>query len=785
MFDKHTLKVLEFPKIISLIEGRCLTPYGKNNVMHIAPLSDPDEIKKKWTEISQLRDIYKFGRAFPLYNLENCREELKKSKIEGSFLDPEEILQILNLIEVSIDLHDYDPEKRVNFPDIAVYLEKIRAFSELKKEIRRAIDDDGAIKDNASSALKQIRNDLRSYKQKIITKLTGMQTAQPSQAGWQDDIVTMRNGRYVISVPSNRYQSKMGILHDRSQTGATLYVEPTETVELNNRLNMLTQEERFEMDRILRALTAEIATRAEALLENTRLIGILDCLYACAQFSSKTNGNAPVLGEEASFNFINVKHPLLLIQTEDHESVIPCSISLDNSRQAILVTGPNTGGKTIVLKNVGLALIMAQSGLHISADEKSTVGLFKNVMADIGDEQSIELSLSTFSSHMQNIIRGIKQASPQTLILFDEIGAGTDPKEGSALAESIILYAIEKGARIIATTHYSQLKTLAMEHPELENASLEFDKKTLTPTYVVRIGIPGSSYAVEIAQRLGLPESICDRASTLVGTGEKSLSNLISSLEVELAIIKKDRAELTERLKKAEEFEKYYKERSEKLARDIEEEKIKGLSDTEEFLNETRREIEQMVAEIRETQADKEILKKFHKTTKDRQQKIKNKQAKLEKKPVDPGRFEKGDRVEILSLQQKGEIEELVGNNRAKIKIGNVLTTVEIRNLRKIGDQIGTNEITRKSYLSMETDIHPEIHLRGMTGEEALEALDKYLDKAALSGLHQVYVVHGKGTGALRKILTEYLRKHPDVDSLRLGNWNEGGSGVTIVKLKA
>ncbi len=784
MFDKHTLKVLEFPKIISLIEGRCLTPFGKNNVVRIAPLSDPDEIQKKWVEISQMRDIIKFGRAFPLYNLENCREELKKSNVEGGFLDPEEILLILALIEVSIDIHDYDQEKRVNFPDITYYLEKIRAFPELRKEIRRAIDDDGTIKDNASSTLKQIRNDLRTNKQKIIAKLNGMQTAQPSQAGWQDDIVTMRNGRYVISVPSNRYQSKMGILHDRSQTGATLFIEPAETVDLNNKLNILSQDERFEMDRILRAITAEIATRSEALLENTRLIGKLDALYACGQFSIKTDGCAPSIGEKSSFNLIDVKHPLLLIQTEDHDSVIPCSLSLDNSRQVILVTGPNTGGKTIALKNVGLAIIMAQSGLHVSADEKSTVGLFKNVMADIGDEQSIELSLSTFSSHMKNIIRSVRQASPDTLILFDEIGAGTDPKEGSALAESILLYAIEKGARIIATTHYSQLKTLAMEHPELENASLEFDKKTLTPTYAVRIGIPGSSYAVEIARRLGLPKSICENASSLLGSGERSLSSLISSLETELAIIKKDRAELTDRLKKAEELEKYYKERSEKLSKDIEEEKIKGLSETESFLNETRREIEQMVADIRESQANKDSLKKFHKTTKDKQQTIKKRQTKLKKKPVDPGRFEVGDRVEILSLQQRGVIEDLVGNNRAKIKIGNILTTVEIRNLRKTDQQSQKSTQHQKSYQSMETDISPEIHLRGMTGDEALEALDKYLDKASISGLNQVYVVHGKGTGVLRKILTEYLQKNAAVDSIRLGDWNEGGSGVTIVKLK-
>lgn len=784
MFDSHTLEVLEFPKILELISGRCMTPFGRAVVEEIGPLSDTDEIERCGTEISQMKDIIIFGQAFPLYRLEDCRELLRTSQTEGVFIDPEEMLKVLELVEVSMDIHDYDVERREHFPTIAVYLEKVRAFPELKKEIRRSIDEDGHIRDSASSKLKQARIDLANSRRRIMARLQNMQADQPKQAGYQDDVVTMRNGRYVITVPSHRYKSSLGILHDRSQTGATLYIEPQETVELNNRINMLMQEERLEMDRILRAITAEIATRSEALLENTRLIGSLDAIHACAEFSKRTEGNRATGADRASFNLIEVRHPLLLMQAGKAEDVVQNSLELNETRQAILVTGPNTGGKTIVLKTVGLAVVMAQSGLHISADEKSSVGLFTNVLADIGDEQSIELSLSTFSSHMVNLIRGVKQASEDTLLLFDEIGAGTDPREGAALAEAIILHAIDHGARLLVSTHYSQLKTLAMDHPELENASLEFDRKTLAPTYRLRLGIPGSSYAVEIARRLGLPDELCGVAFDLVGSSEKSLTNLIASLEGELAIVRKDRADLTERLARATELEQYYKVRSENLKNDIEQEKKQALQETEQFLDQTRREIEALVAEIRHSQADQSKVKEFHHQVKSRQKRARDLRNKMRPAPSAPDRFDVGNRVEILSLSQKGEIDELIGKNKARVKVGNVLTTVDIRNLRKLNQPAGPAPQPTSARVSVDSDLSPEIHLLGMTGDEAKEAMDKFLDQASLAGLSQVYVVHGKGTGALRRILTAYLKGRREVDSIRLGNWNEGGSGVTIVKLK-
>ncbi len=785
MIDPHTLNVLEYPKIISLIAGKCLTPYGRHEVEQIQPLFDAGVIGRRLDEVSQLKDIINFGEAFPLYRLDDCREFIEKSQVEGVFLEPDEIAAISELVGVSIQINQYDREGRAKFPDVAEYISQVRAFPELKKEIRNTLDDDGNIKDSASPQLKRIRNELSETRHRVISRLEKILATSKKQPGWQDDVVTVRNNRYVIPVPSNNYRSDVGILHDRSQSGATFFIEPQETVESNNRINILLQEERQEIDRILRALTREIAGRAAPLLENTRLIGILDCLHAEAGFSNQIGGNCPNVVSSASFDLVNARHPLLAVQFESPGKVVPNSLGLDDSRQTILVTGPNTGGKTITLKTVGLSILMAQSGMHIAADDTSTVGIFEAVFADIGDEQSIEQSLSTFSSHIRNIIHGLNGASDKTLLLFDEIGVGTDPKEGSALAESIILHAVNKGSRMVATTHYSQLKVLATEYPQIENASLEFDRDTLSPTYRLHLGLPGSSYAVEIAGRLGMPKEICERASKMVGSSEKSMAALTENLEKELATIHADRIELTQKLEEARELEASYRKANERLESHVEEEKHQALSETATFLDETRREIERLVAEIRKSQASKASLKEFHERLKNRTGKVKNQLDKLDKKKKDSASFEVGDSVEIISLNARGEISELIGKDKARIKIGNIVTTVEIRNLRNTEVPSTAKQRSQKASFNIEEVENNQIHLRGMTAEEALENLERFLDHAVIAGFEQVYVIHGKGTGVLRRKLTDYLKERPDVASIRLGNWNEGGAGVTVVKLKS
>jgi DNA mismatch repair protein MutS2 len=563
-----------------------------------------------------------------------------------------------------------------------------------------------------------------------------------------------------------------------------LYVEPKEAVEHNNRINLLLQEERLEVIRILKALTAEIARRNEQMKENVRIIGLLDKLHACALYSNEIKGTQPRLSDKPMFDFQTVRHPLLIRRLEKFVDVIPADISVGEARQAIVVTGPNTGGKTVVLKTVGLSVLMVQSGLHISAKETSTVGIFKQMFADIGDEQSIEQSLSTFSSHVNNIIKALKSVSNDTLYLFDEIGAGTDPKEGAALAEAIILYAVKSGSRMIATTHYSQLKTLPQQHPEIDNASLEFDKNTLAPTYRLQIGLPGSSYAVEIAKRLGMPLEICEGALRLIGTKERSLSELIAELEIELGKVRKDKTELSERLDHARQLESEFRVESEKFKKMTDEEKQKALADTSAFLDMTRKDVEKLVAEIRKSRASEESIKAFHKSLKDAHAEINKRLEELERKaPI--VKYQKGDRVLVMNLNKEGEIEELLGNDKAKVKIGTMFTTVEVRNLAPAASQMKPTGKSRVSAYDVDTELSPEIHLRGMTVEEAMEALEKYLDRAVVAGLSRVYVIHGKGTGTLRRILSDYLKGHPEVDSIRLGDYNEGGAGVTVVNLKS
>ncbi len=785
MIDGHTTRTLEFPKIVSLIRGKCLTVYGGAEIDRIGPLDNKSEIKQSLAEISEMKDIINFGTPFPLRRIEDdTRDLLSKAQVVGNFLDPPQMLLILELVEISRGLNGYDEDGRDKYPYIDDYLRQLRAFPELAAEIRKTVDEDGNVRDRASSDLKKIRVDLGTSRSRIVNRLEGILRARVKQTGWQDDVVTQRNDRYVIPIPSSQYRGDMGILHDRSQSGATLFVEPKETVELNNRINLLIQEEKAEVRRILLALTAQIALQSEPLFENTRLIGTLDRLHASALFSNQIKGNRPMIVAESSVDLVDARHPLLIVQLGDVSKVVPISIGLDQSRQVVLVTGPNTGGKTICLKTVGLSVLMALSGLHIAAGEKSKVGFFRDVFADIGDEQSIELSLSTFSSHVRNIIRGLVKASSRTLLLFDEIGAGTDPQEGSALAEAIIIHAIKREARLIATTHYSQLKTLAMEHAEVENASLEFDRETLGPTYRLRMGLPGSSYAVEIAGRLGMPDSICRKAAQLRGSEEKSLDNLVESIESELARIKTDRKELGERLDRAREHEEKYRRLADQLKAEVDAEKQRALEETERFLAETRREVESLVAKIRKTQASQKAVRDFHENLRKREKGALSRAQKLTEQSPGSIAFQPGDSVRIISLNREGEIMELVGKERARVRVGNVVTTVELRNLAPAEGVHSSEPPKRVTDYSIEETVRPEIHLRGMTGDEAIEQLDRYLDRAVMAGLHQVYVIHGKGTGTLQRLLTNYLKSHPEVASLRMGDWNEGGAGVTIVKLK-
>ncbi|MCX6829544.1 MAG: endonuclease MutS2 [candidate division Zixibacteria bacterium] len=783
-FDSHTLEVLEFPKILSILKGLCLTPYGMERIIEFSPLFDIPVIRSRMEEISQMKDIVQFSEAFPLYRTEDVTVLINNSRAQGIFLEPEELLWVKELIEVCSALHDYAKTEREKFPLIDGYLSQIHPFPEIRKEIVKAIDHDGSILDGASPELKKIRMEIADLRRKITNRLDKILSTRHKTPGWQDDTIMQRDGRYVIPVISGQFRADSGIIHDRSQSGATLFVEPNDVIEMNNNLGLLLQDERLEIDRILRYITAMIGAAAERLLKNIDLVGKLDAIHAAANLAIKIGGRKPTVDGASRFQLFSARHPLLMYYTEEKDTIIPCNVSLDNGRLALIITGPNTGGKTVLLKTVGLLILMAQSGLLIPADEKSEIGLFRNIFADIGDEQSIELSLSTFSSHIRQIIFAVHHAGPDSLILLDEIGAGTDPKEGAALAESILLKMIRLKARAIVTTHYSQLKTMPMLYPEIENASFEFDRASLKPTFRLLTGIPGASYAVEIARRLGMPADIADNASQLLGKGERSLTGLIESLEKELKVLREDKNTLEDKLKSTSQLEKYYHSQIENLKEEIGEAKKQHLHELESILSGVRVDVERIVKEIRESRASKESVKHAHKFLKEKKDELEHLKAKHIPRPVSAEKLQPGDMVIIESLRREGELVELVGDNKAKVRIGNILSSVDINDLRKITEYKKTPLTQSLVNIRDLTAPGPEIHLRGMTVDEAREALDKFLDTAIIAGMQQIYVVHGKGTGALRKSLTEFLKQHSVVDSIRLGNWNEGGAGVTVVTLK-
>ncbi len=783
-FDLHTLDVLEYPKIKSILRGLCLTPYGQNRVDEIAPLFDIEIIRCKLDEAAQMRDIVRFGEAFPLSQMDDITASITKSKTPGIFLDPSEMLKIKDLLEITDDLSQYRRDDRANFPRISDYLNRLKTYPEIIKHISKTIDRDGSIFDDASARLKQLRMDIFDTKRKIVNRLEHILADRHKSPGWQDDTITQRDGRYVIPIVAGQFRADSGIIHDRSQSGATLFVEPSETVELNNKLGLNLQDERLEIDRILREITAKIGAVAEPLAVNCEIIGVLDAIHAAALLAVKTDSLRPRINSGAVLDIRFARHPLLMYYSKDRSAVIPNDISLGNGRLAIIVTGPNTGGKTVLLKTVGLMVLMVQSGLLVPADESSEFGLFGNIFADIGDEQSIELSLSTFSSHIRQIIFAVRNATERTLILLDEIGAGTDPKEGAALAESVLQKLVALKSKVIVTTHYSQLKTLPMLHPEMENASFEFDRKTLKPTFRLLTGIPGASYAVEIAHRLGMPDDIADNATRLLGKGERSLTGLIESMESELTILKKDKVALEEKLKNAGQLEDFYHQQVNKLKEEADSARKAHLQELDSLLNSTRIEVERLVKEIRESKASQETVRQTHTFLKESRTKVDKLKSKYTPKSPPTETLQPGDTVAIESLRKEGEFVEMIGGDRARVRIGNILMTLNISDLKKITDFKTTPAVNSNIGMRDLTAPGPEIHLRGMTVEEAREALDKFLDSALMTGLKQIYVVHGKGTGTLRKTMTEFLKKHPAVDSLRLGNWNEGGAGVTVVTLK-
>ncbi|MBM0804690.1 MAG: endonuclease MutS2 [Staphylococcus lugdunensis] len=781
---QKTLDVLEFNKIKALIANETISDLGREKVLQLHPATDYDTVVFQMNETDEISQIYNKYRMPSLSGLSKVSPLLHRAKI-GSVLNVTELNQLKRLIQVQNQFKTFynqlleDDEQQVYYPLLHDNMMRLPVLTDLFQEINDKCDTHD-LYDHASYELQGIRSKISSTTQRIRQNLDRIVKNQSNQKKLSDAIVTVRNERNVIPVKAEYRQDFKGIVHDQSASGQTLYIEPSSIVEMNNQVSRLRNDEAVERERILTILTTMVAQQAEQCLVAEEVMGHLDFLTAKARYASAIKGTKPTFYEACTIYLPNAFHPLL-----DKETVVANTIEFADDVETVIITGPNTGGKTVTLKTLGLIIIMAQSGLLIPTLDGSQLSVFHDVFCDIGDEQSIEQSLSTFSSHMKNIVAILQQADKHSLILFDELGAGTDPSEGAALAMSILDYTRALGALVMATTHYPELKAYSYNREGVMNASVEFDVDTLSPTYKLLMGVPGRSNAFDISKKLGLNLSIINKAKTMIGTDEQEINLMIESLEKNAKRVDTQRIELDHLLKEAQQthddLEKQYNQFQAYEKQLIEDAKDKA----NQRVKAATKEADEILKELRTLRDQKGADVKEHELIDKKKQLDNQYEAKSIKQQVQKQKYDKivaGDEVKVLSYGQKGEVLELVGNDEAVVQMGIIKMKLPIEDLEKIKkkQEKPTKMIKRQHRQTIKT----ELDLRGYRYEEALIELDQYLDQAVLSNYEQVYIIHGKGTGALQKGVQQHLKRHKSVKSFRGGMPSEGGFGVTVAELK-
>ena len=789
--NSKVLRVLEYNKIIERLTDKATSEQGRKLTAALEPMTDLEAIKKAQTETADALGylLRKGSTSFGgNKNLGMCIRSLEI----GSTLSIAELLWIAAFLENVNRIKSYGRKEREDTPadSLDEYFESLEPLTPLSNEIRRCILSEEEIADDASPALKKIRRSMTIANDRIHSQLASMISGS-CRTYLQDAVVTMRNNRYCIPVKSEYKGQVQGMVHDQSSTGSTFFIEPAAVVNLNNELRELEIKEQEEIAVILADLSAQAGAYTELLTGNQKAMTALDFIFAKAALALEQNATMPVFNTEHQIRIRQGRHPLL-----DKKKVVPIDIQLGIDFDLLVITGPNTGGKTVSLKTVGLLTLMGQAGLHIPALDRSELSIFEEVYADIGDEQSIEQSLSTFSSHMTNIVSILQQADGNSLCLFDELGAGTDPTEGAALAISVLDHLHGRGIRTMATTHYSELKVYALSTPFVENASCEFSVETLRPTYRLLIGIPGKSNAFAISSKLGLPDHIIEDAKRHITEDKESFEDLLANLENSRVTIEKERLEIAgykEEVKalkqKLEAKQEKIDQAKEKILRQANEEAREILQNAKELADETIRVFQKAGAGISIKDLEKSRQKVRDKIT-EKNEKLKVKNDMPTHKVLKPTQIKPGDSVKVVSMGLKGTVSSLPDKNgNLFVQCGIIRSKVSLNDLVLIEEEtINTGKMQRSSSgklkMSKSYSISTEINLLGRTVDEALSELDKYLDDAYLAHLPSVRVVHGKGTGALRNAVHNYLRKNRVVKSYRLGEYGEGDAGVTIVEFK-
>ena len=793
--NEKVLKTLEYHKILSQLSEYAFSDAAKKRCLSLRPITDRGQI-----ELLQLQTRDALSRLFRCGSLSfsgvhDVTESLKRLAIGGTLSAPE-LLSICSLLEAAKRAKAFSRSEKEEVPEdsLTSFFTEIEPLTPLNDEIRRCIIAEDEIADDASSTLRSIRRSMRGMNDKIRAQMNNMINNTTTRSYLQDAVITMRDGRYCLPVKAEAKSQIPGMVHDQSSSGSTLFIEPMAVVNLNNEYKELMLKEKEEIEKILANLSNLTADFSDQISADYQILSELDFIFAKAAYAQTYNGVAPTFNDDGYLHIKKARHPLL-----DKKKVVPIDVMLGKEFQLLIVTGPNTGGKTVSLKTVGLLTLMGQSGLHIPASERSELGIFEEVFADIGDEQSIEQSLSTFSSHMTNIIRILKKVNDRSLVLFDELCAGTDPTEGAALAISILSKLHLYGARTMATTHYSELKVYALSTPGVENACCEFNVETLSPTYRLLIGIPGKSNAFAISEKLGLSRDLIEDAKGRISENDENFEDLLADLEKSRITIEKEQLEINRYKEEIQTLKERLEQKQEKLdasrdkiLREANEEAYRILKEAKDVADETIRNFNKYgKAGAPVSEMEKERTK-LRDRMNDRQKKLSDQQKNAAPNHKVPKKLRIGDSVKVISMNLKGTVHSLPNaKGDLYVQMGILRSLVNINDLILLDDDapmmagVKANKTgAGKIRMSKSASISPEINLIGKTTDEAIALLDKYLDDAYLSHLSSVRIVHGKGTGALRNAVQTYLRRQKHVISFHLGEYGEGDAGVTIAEFK-
>ena len=785
--EKESYKVLEYEKIREMLAARAGSSLGKERARSLQPSTDYAEVEEQLEQTAEAVRIHAVTSP-PFGGIHDLRPLLKKIHM-GAVLTLEELVDIRSTLYAMRSVKEFFKGLEIEAPTLKEWAHGIEILGQLERRLENTLDEHGSLRDDASVELRRLRTEIQTTQNRIKERVGAALRAPENQKYFQEAIVTLRDERYVIPVKAEYRRFFPGIVHDQSATGATLFVEPMAIVELNNDVKQLVLSEQHEVERILRDLSQQIGGQQDILQENLSVLAAFDFTFAKAKLAEDMDAQQPVMNREGRAHLRQARHPLI-----PRDRVVPIDIELGNAYTMLLITGPNTGGKTVSMKTFGLLVLMAQSGCFLPTAPDSTLPVYQNIYADIGDEQSIEQSLSTFSAHMTHIVAILSKVEADDLVLVDELGAGTDPEEGAALAMAILERLLAVKAATVATTHYSELKTFAYTREGIENACVEFDVKSLRPTYRLLIGIPGASNAFAISRRLGLSEAIILRAQQLVKEDHAQFEHVVNELEREKLVYEQHNAELAERQQRVTRLEQKVEAAKEDLSKRKGELIRKAREQSAALVRRTRREAEDIIDSLKKQYDDQGIHA--------RQQAIQEARKRLEEassaarpgimgqkhlgQKVDAKKLMVGDVVYLPKLDQKGTVVEISGRD-VTVQLGSLRTTQKAASCRFLSH--AEKEKSAKSnatggFLRKTAHVSREIDIRGLMVNEAEVVVGKFIDDAQMAGLTQILVIHGKGTGALRKGIHEYLKRHRSVDHFAFADLDEGGSGATVVFLK-